>query len=320
MQVAFKSKSTLLKGACGVGLGFSCQDLLRRIDSDEKSPLEKGTFRDLEVELLRKIIGGLSLMIGQFTQSSDDILLKLPSSIPRGKDDTSDKLIPIDLMLKSSVDMEEDIWGVTGLMLGLASSVSALYRAGAHDAVLIIKDWLFSHIPCINPLVKKLDITDRHEMILSTSSCLVLPIVVAFCQRAELIEDAEIHRLVSGSTELISELVAVENSGAFHQNLLMASCIGSGNLLSSILNGGLYSLKVDSIKSMLAVFKKSYSTPHPSFVHLGGMFGVVNALGADAGILVQYITSTKSDITSIQKVRHVYSWLNMSFNLLFCFL
>lgn len=295
-------------------MGFSCQDHHRRTDFDGSSSLSKETFRVLEVELLRKIIGALSMMIVQFSQSSANVLKKLPSCIPDGRDDNSDHIIPIDLVYVNSGDMEEDIWGVIGLTLGLASSVSALYRAGAHNAVLIIKNWLFSHIPLISPSVEKLDITDKHEMILATSSCVALPIVVAFCQQVELIEDMEIQQVLSGSMDLVSELADVENAGIFHQSLLMASCIGLGNLLSSISNGGLHPLKVDSVKSMLVLFRKSYSTRRPSFVHFGGMLGVVNALGANAGILVEHVTSNKPDISSIKKVTRLCTWLLMLLN------
>lgn len=305
LQVAFKSKSSLVKGACAVGLGFSCQDHHRKIDFDGSSSLS-------EVELLRKIIGALSMMICQSSQSSANILKKLPSCIPDGRDANSDHIVPIDLVYVNSGDMGEDIWGVIGLTLGLASSVSALYRAGAHDAVLIIKNWLFSHIPLISPSVEKLDITDKREMILATSSCVALPIVVAFCQQVELIEDMEIQQVLSGSMELVSELADIENSGIFYQSLLMASCIGLGNLLSSISNGGLHPLNVESVKNMLALFRKSYSTCRPSFVHFGGMLGVVNALGADAGMLVERVTSTKPDISSIEKVIRLFIWLYIS--------
>ncbi|KAI8029670.1 Protein RST1 [Camellia lanceoleosa] len=43
-QVSSCSRSTLVKGACGVGLGFSCQDLLTWVEASDDSDLEKETY------------------------------------------------------------------------------------------------------------------------------------------------------------------------------------------------------------------------------------------------------------------------------------
>ncbi|KAL3526395.1 hypothetical protein ACH5RR_011051 [Cinchona calisaya] len=300
LEVASISKSTLVKGACGVGLGFSCQDLLARVDSEGNSSLEKNTYEMQEVELLRNIIGVLSQNLCRFSQSSADILQNLPAYIPLGKA-VSYTDISIEFVDENDDNLEEDIWGVAGLILGLGSSVSAIYKSGAHDAVINIKEWIFSCIPHLNPSFQKYTIVDKREMVLSVGSCLALPIIVSFCQRVELIDDTEVDHLVSGFRELISELVSTENSGTFHQSLLMASCVGAGNLLSIILNGGLHSLKVDNVKDILSLCRKSYSSPHPPFVHLGGMLGVVSALGADAGLPLHYSTYTRTDVSFDQK-------------------
>lgn len=300
-------------------MGFSCQDLLTRVNSEGNSPLEKNTYEMQEVELLKKIMGVLSQSLCQFTQSSADILQKLPACIPLGRNDSYPD-ISIELVDENDDDLEEDIWGVAGLILGMGSSVSALYRSGAHDAVINIKEWIISHIPHLNPSLKKYTIIDRREMVLSVGSCLALPSVVSFCQRVELIDDSEVDHLVSGFTELISELVSVENSGFFHQSLLMASCVGAGNLLSIILHEGLHSLKVDNVKDILSLCRKSYSSPHPPFVHLGGMLGAVSALGADAGLLVHYATYTRADISFDQKVIMYSFFQNLSHTNFFFFL
>lgn len=277
LEVARSSKNTLVKGACGAGLGFSCQDLLTRFEGADVSDLDKETYRMQEADLLGKIVRALSMMICQLAQSSYEILQSISAYFPLGAYDV-DTEFTSELQQENCGDLEEDIWGVAGLVLGLGSSVSAIYRAGAHDAVLKIKTLLVSWI---NP-----SCNERSKIVLSIGSCLALPIVVAFCQRVELMDGSELDHLVTSYRELISELVSVKKSDAFYQSLLMASCVGVGSLLACILDEGVHSIQLEDVNSVLALFKKCYSNPYPPLIHLGGMLGVVNALGAGAGILV----------------------------------
>ncbi|KAF5961960.1 hypothetical protein HYC85_003169 [Camellia sinensis] len=285
IQVSSCSRSTLVKGACGVGLGFSCQDLLTWVEASDDSDLEKETCKMQEVDLLGKIIRALSQMISQFTPSSSDLLESLYVYFPLGTDDT-DSYVTYESLDKDYNDLEEDIWGIAGLVLGLGSSIGAIYRSGAHDVVQKIKAFILSWIPHLNHSVQNSFSSEGLDIVLSVGSCLALPSIVAFCQRVELMYDNELDQLVSGFRELISELVSVRKSGIFHQSLLMASCVGAGSLLACILNEGVHSLKVEVVKDLLALFRKSYSNPHPPLTHFGGMLGVVNALGAGAGTLV----------------------------------
>ncbi|CAL5408202.1 unnamed protein product [Camellia sinensis] len=267
-QVSACSRSTLVKGAYGVGLGFSCQDLLTWVEVSDDSDLEKETCKMQEVDLLGNINRALSQMISQFTPSSSDLLQSLSVYFPLGTDDT------------------EDIWGIAGLVLGLGSSIGAIYRSGAYDVVQKIKALILSWIPHLNHSVQNSLNSKGLDIVLSVGSCLALPSIVALCQRVELMYDNELDQLVIGFRELVSELVSVRKSGIFHQSLLMASCVEAGSLLACILNEGVHSLKVEVIKDLLALFRKSYSNPHPPLTHFGGMLGVVNALGAGAGTLV----------------------------------
>ncbi|XP_057481675.1 protein RST1 isoform X1 [Actinidia eriantha] len=300
LEVASCSRSTLVKGACGVGLGFSCQDLLTRVDATDSSNLEKETYKIQEVDLLGKIVRALSQMICQFSPSSSDLLENLSVYFPLVTDDT-DSYSTIDVLNEKYDDLEEDIWGIAGLVLGLGSCIGAVYRYGSHDAVHKIKAFIISVVPNSSPAVENSFGSEALDMVLSVGSCLALPFVVSFCRRVELMHDNELDHLVSGFRELISELVSVKKSSAFHQSLLMASCIGAGNLLASILNEGVHSLEVELIKDLLDVFRKSYFNPHPPLIHLGGMLGVVNALGAGAGTLVHNYPSPTVHNTYCQK-------------------
>ncbi|KAL9157510.1 hypothetical protein ABFS82_08G008700 [Erythranthe guttata] len=293
LEVASISKSTLVKGACGLGLGYSCQDLQTRFDSGVSTRSGKETYKIQETELLSKIIKTLVQMIYQFGGCSADIREKVESYFPSGTDNYS--LADVELL------DEDDVWGISGPIIGLGNSLGAIYRAGAYDAVLYIKSLIISWIPSANISFSKFAVGETCLQMSSLGACLALPSVVYFCHRVELINDIELDHLISGFVNLISELLSVEPFDTFHQSLLMASCAGAGSLLCINLNVGLHSLEVEHAKSLLALFRRTYSSPHPPFIHLGGMLGVVNAMGAGAGMLSQLFPLSSLTTTSDQK-------------------
>ncbi|XP_015879308.3 protein RST1 isoform X2 [Ziziphus jujuba] len=306
LEVLSNGKSTLVKGACAVGLGFSCQDLLTRVDVADNPAMETETGKMSEADLVGKIIRAFLLIICQLTQSSSDIVENLSAYFPSSTYDTDLKMAT-ELSRERLDDLEEDIWGVAGIVIGLASSIGAIYRAGANDAVLKIKGLIMSWVPHVNSLVQcSGSCLEGSQMLLSVGSCLALPVLVAFCQKVELMEVNEVDHLLNGYRMVISELVSVKKSGIFHQSLLMASCIGAGNLLACVLNDGVHSIEVESVKVMLELFRNCYCNPYPPLIHLGGMLGVVNAMGVDAGGLVHMHAPTTIPHSSYEQKESHY--------------
>ncbi|KAF7819538.1 protein RST1 isoform X1 [Senna tora] len=300
LEVLLVSKSSLVKGASAVGLGLSCQDLLTRVEAGNNSGVEKETDKVPEFELLGRIVRALSITICQTTQSSSDVLDSLCSCFPTGALVMNTEVF--ELPSENCKDLEEDIWGVAGLVLGLASTITAIYRAGELEAVLKIKSLVISWIPYINSQLQSSSLQDEEsKIVLSVGSCIVIPTIVSFCRRMELMDEIELDHIVGGFKELISELTSVKKSGILHQSLLMASCVGAGTVLSCILNEGVHSIEAECVKSFLELFRKCYSNPYPSFVHLGGMLGVVNAMGAGAGILAPMHSSNNIMQAAYQK-------------------
>ncbi|XP_058778644.1 protein RST1-like isoform X1 [Vicia villosa] len=284
LEVLFVSKSSLVKGACGVGLGFLCQDLLTRVEVADDSTVKKETEKVPESEFLGRIVGALATTIQQRTKCSLDALDSLCSSFPLGYDVNADEF---ESSTEDSEDLEEDIWGVAGLVLGLATSISALYRAGELETVIKIKKLIISWLPYMNSLFQSADLQGgKSDIVLALGSCIALPTIVTFCQRMELMDDNELDHIVLGFKKFISELISVKDSGVLHHSLLMASCIGAGTVISSILSEGVHSVEVERVKYLLELFRKCYSNPFPFLVHLGGMLGVVAAMGAGTRILV----------------------------------
>ncbi|XP_051141067.1 protein RST1 isoform X2 [Andrographis paniculata] len=273
LQVAKNSKSTLVKAACGIGLGFSSQDLLTRVDSEVNTKYEKESFKVKEIELLGKIIGTLVQMISRGTGSASGILKVLAKSFPLVIDDSSS--LEADFLSENIDKLEEDPWGIAGPIIGIGNCLGAIYRAGGHDAVIYIKNLIISWLPSADALFSE-----------SIGACLALPTIVSFCYRVELLDDDELSRLVSGFLELHSGLLSTEQSDTFHLGLLVASCAGAGSLISIVLNAGLHSVEVKHIKGLLEVFRRTYSSPNLPFIHLGGMLGVINAMGSGAGTVM----------------------------------
>ncbi|PON84247.1 Armadillo-type fold containing protein [Trema orientale] len=301
LEVLCNCKSTLVKGACGVGLGFACQDLLTRVEAADNSDLDEEPDKLSEVDLLGKIVSTLLLIICQFTQYSSNIMESLSAYFPPSTYGF-DTNLNAELSPENYDDLDEDIWGVSGVVLGFASSIGAVYRAGLHDAVLKIKSLIMSWIPHVNSLVEYSgSYSEGSDTLLSVGSCLALPSIVAFLLRVELMDVNEVDQLIDGYRELISELLSVKRSGIFHQSLVMASCIGAGTLVSCVLNEGVHFIEFQSVKVLLDFFRKCYSNPYPPLVHLGGLLGVVNAMGADAGTFFQIHPRTALLHTSYEK-------------------
>lgn len=200
--------------------------------------------------------------------------------------------------------VSDDPWAVAGLVIGLGNSVVALYRLGAYDTVTEVKDILISWIPNVDSNSALFDKID--SVSLCMGSCLALPSVVAFCQRVELLND-DLDALFNRYTSLASELLNLNKSGIIFQNLLMAICIGAGSFLSSILDDGVHAMEFNGVKSLLDTLRHIYTHPFPPLVHLGGMFGVVNAFGAGAGDLTGVISKPMTS-----QIKYEVSFLHTS--------
>ncbi|CAN1347176.1 Protein RST1 [Linum perenne] len=238
LEVLCMSTSTLVKGACGVSLGFSCEDLLTRVDDSVNKGKEH--YKLQEVDLLSRIISALLLMTSQLSEASNDFMEGLSAYPPLGK--SSFKLnMGSKFLVKKSDELGEDVWGVAGLILGLGFCVGAMYRAGAYDAILKMKDLIISWIPHVDvALLKPGFLGEEQDKVLSVGSCLALPNIVAFCLKVEMMDGVELDHLLHGYEKLITELLSVKSSGTFHQSLLAASCIGAGSLLACILKEGVH--------------------------------------------------------------------------------
>ena len=119
---------------------------------------------------------------------------------------------------------------------------------------------------------------------MAVGSSLALSTTVNICLKLELLDEG-LDFLVDGFRILISKVACQKEHGYLYQNLLMASYIGSGNLLSCILNESAHPIKVEEVKTLLETIRRTYTDPNPPIVHLGGMIGIVNCMSAGAGLV-----------------------------------
>lgn len=270
-QVGNGSRSTLVKGACGIGLGLSCSSVLIQAVDFEDSGADNGTIWRQELDVVDKMVKVFCQLIFRLTHSSSDILRSI-CEFPIITDDDNLVSNP-EPGLDAPASREDDIWGVAGLVIGLGNSISALYRGGSQNLVVKIKSMLISWVSC----------TERCEVALSIGSYLALPVVVTFCLRVELIDYDELEYLIHCYKDRISTLLLCKDPDNVHQSLLMAVCVGAGNLLACILNEGVHPIDVKEINELLQLYRKCYSSPFP-LISMGGMLGAVNSLGAGADI------------------------------------
>uniref|UniRef100_A0A803MT51 DUF3730 domain-containing protein n=1 Tax=Chenopodium quinoa TaxID=63459 RepID=A0A803MT51_CHEQI len=223
IEVVCESRNILVKGACGIGLGYSCQDLLTR-DVTADNALDQASFVLQEKALLGKIVRTLSLTIWQLTKISSDLLVSLSKyKAPGLEDDDTKATSPMTVKRD-----EDDQWGVTGLVMGFGMSVSALSRAGSYDAMCSIKILLTSWIAEADSILTESTTGCQSlDMLLTTGACLVLPTVASVCRRLEKMHDNELSDLLLCYENLISKLQMEKTCNILHHNQLMAACVGS---------------------------------------------------------------------------------------------
>ncbi|KAK3164000.1 hypothetical protein QOZ80_1AG0011250 [Eleusine coracana subsp. coracana] len=271
LEVISKTESCLVKGACGLALGYACHGLLTGAHNAAEPEVEATTKLN-ERASAEDILHNLVTSLIQLCPSSSYSLKKLSIC---GIDSTG--------FIEENVNsFDDDPWAIAGLVLGLGNSVVALYRLGAYEAVTDVKNILISWIPDADSSSALFN--EINSVSLCLGSCLALPAVMAFCQRVELLND-DLDMLFNRYTSLASELLNLNKSGTVFQNLLMAICIGAGSFLSCILDDGIHAMDFNGVKCLLDTFKHIYTRPFPPLVHLGAMFGVINAFGAGAGDL-----------------------------------
>ncbi|KAG0493527.1 hypothetical protein HPP92_004521 [Vanilla planifolia] len=260
LKVATNSKSHLVIGASGVGIGLACQGLLSSVEGDNSHRL-------MEATLLHDVIRTLSMVLNELCPCTFESLKNLTECLTLDNCDYEESSSL--LHCRKLENLEGETWGVAGLVLGLGNSAVAVYRFGAVDAVLKIKDILLSWIPSPGSTKESLFANEMFDMPLAVGACLAIPSIVAFCQKVELMIGDQMDKILTRYISLVSQLLNSRKTGILYQNLLMASCVGAGSFVSYILGYGMHSVQYDDIRHLLELLRNCYAKPCPPLVHLG---------------------------------------------------
>ncbi|KAJ4765519.1 Protein RST1 [Rhynchospora pubera] len=282
LKVLQTTESSLVRGACGIGLGYASKCIFRGVQENITS------VKSEETKLLETIITTLCAFLSkQYPSTVSSFQALLTEAVPSAPQ----------LILEVCDFSTEDPWGIAGLVLGLGISIFALYRTEAHKAVIILKNLLVSWVADLSFD----EITKITKVPLSIGSCLALPMVISFCHRVELSREDDLDSLFNHYYLLISELIQMKKSNGIYTDLLMAASMGAGSLISNFATDGVYSLRLDVVKDLLQTIGNVYTKAGPPLVHLGGLIGTVNAFGASAGNLDQSTTQHISFLTNAPK-------------------
>lgn len=290
LKVAGRSNRPLVIGACGVGLGFALQSLLSGDPVNSDTSKELGTSKQEKTALLRHVVKSLIQLLCWMCPSAIESLQNLYQfELLNGVDCNIGYSKLPEHAGKHWDNIEENVWGIAGLVIGLGTSVVAIQKSGSPAMVVEITNILISWIPFVNSWQGKhshseFAYDDISAVSLAVGSSLALSTAVNICHKLELMDEG-LDSLVNGFRILISKVACQKEHSYLYQNLLLASCIGSGNLLSCILNESAHPIKVEDVKKMLETIRRTYTDPNPPLVHFGGMIGIVNCMGAGAGLI-----------------------------------
>ncbi|KAL3753446.1 hypothetical protein ACJRO7_000791 [Eucalyptus globulus] len=85
----------------------------------------------------------------------------------------------------------------------------------------------------------------------------------------------------------------------------MESCAGAGSLLACVVKEGIDSIEVGCLKELLELLRRYYSNPQPPSTYLGGMLGIVNSLGAEAGLVLIHPLSSNYGRYRLKESSHI---------------
>ncbi|KAI5062948.1 hypothetical protein GOP47_0021495 [Adiantum capillus-veneris] len=276
LECLSRSDRDIVRGACSMGLGLLFHNIFTQdmVDSEvHKEPMVQQ--KDLSIHScmfqhlvkllltwcpeMKELLENISRHNAMSINSSSEILLPLPSIKPLNKS-------------------EEGIWTVAGLAMALGSSVIAFEKIGSLESMSHVTKFLIEGIrrSHTNPGSKDCFYA------LALGAYVTLPSCIGACLHLELLTK-ELDSLIPDAIDFLN---AEKNSNRHPTELKMAACVGSGNLLATLLNHGIHKVPRDSIFSLIESLKAIAIDGDAELASLGGCIGLANALGAGVALLV----------------------------------
>ncbi|KAJ7536683.1 hypothetical protein O6H91_12G077500 [Diphasiastrum complanatum] len=288
---AAKSESGIVRAGCAIALGSICQNLLKDSSITDISDVSDKS-KDQEISLLMNIVKNLAQLLVEICPSCEQTL----NSILNFKISKDEELCIEGqrkvITSRVEQEIEENVWAVVGLLIGLGLSVTAIARAGKISLVLAITDAVIAWIPQKAEANLSVHSGSSYNYICSFSSlslavgaCIALPMCVHVCYSLELMRDAEVDSLLGRLHLLLQDtwnLQSHSEIGIWMMQLSAAASIGTGNLFAFLLFEGSHPMQLEVVNSIMQTLLKGSKMSQATYGQLGSMVGLANALGAGA--------------------------------------
>ena len=272
-QCLSSSDRDLVRGACGIGLGFVDQNIMSQ-DLHESGALDSdGTVKDKEFMIHYQIVKNI---LNLFSVWFPNLFLKWEKLVlPVGLECSGygEGVYFPEIKSFSSED-NECIWTASGLCIALACTVISWERIGDLNSVSHIVEVM---VDGIHAIVREDD--QECSRLFAVGAFLSLPTFVEPCLRLEISTDKV--EGVFGDVKHFMKVCLQNNN--IPDELKMAACIGSGNFIATLLQDGTFKLCLEDINLVIAAMKGISLEKNCGLATLGAFIGLSNILHGGAG-------------------------------------
>lgn len=271
-----KSDRDIVRGACGMALGFLCQNLVSQDGKCEPGADLAGTVQERELSIHAFVFENILNLLSIWCPETFEVLQKIGRHTLESSGNKLKNLCSPQIK-SSSESGKECIWTVAGLAMAIGSSVVALERIGAPKSISHVTEFLIQGIHTFHSGPDK-----DCFFSLAIGSFISLPTCIETCLRLGILRE-EVDTLLQNEKDF---LVLCKSDKYFPAELRMAACIGSGNLLATLLHHGTHKLTLEDIHSIIESLKSVALGKNCALSSLGGFIGLANALGAGTALVV----------------------------------
>ncbi|KAG6543981.1 hypothetical protein Mapa_014605 [Marchantia paleacea] len=294
LKYAGASDRGIVRGACGLALGFICQDLLRGESSSKSLAGLAGVSRQREMEALVQIVLSLVQLTSETCTLAGPSLSKFLGLL-RSEVIAKERLTKTFIPEEGPKLEEDDFWAVVGLVWGLGSSVTGLEQLCCPVLVSSLTELIVSWISISATekseemgSIQGLEQRNVSESFLAAGACLALPTCLNVSSRLEILTE-NVDSILQKVQSLIQLATKPENSASLESwpsTLFAALYIGAGNAFAACLQDGSHSLRLESLESLVSCLQEGVNEPKfGNLAQLGAAIGISNVLGGGAALL-----------------------------------
>ncbi|BFI25408.1 hypothetical protein MPTK2_1g20850 [Marchantia polymorpha subsp. ruderalis] len=294
LKYAGASDRGIVRGACGLALGFICQGLLRGENGSKSLAGLAGVSRQREMEALVQIVLSLVQLTSETCPLAEPSLSNFLGLL-RSEVIAKERLTKTFTPEEGPKLEEDDFWAVVGLVWGLGSSVTGLEQLCCPLLVSSLTEVIISWISiCATEKseemgsIQGLEQRNVSKSFLAAGACLALPTCLNVSSRLEILTE-KVDSILQKIQSLIQVATKPENSAileSWPSPLFAALYIGAGNAFATCLQDGSHSLRLESLESLVSCLQEGVKEPKfGSLAQLGATIGISNVLGGGVALL-----------------------------------